>query len=71
MDAEILQKKIDNLLREVHTVQAFSTRVEKMLQELRGGVGTAQRAQNRKEKLKEELRLEIRKKFNRPYNKKQ
>ena len=58
-----LQKKIDNLLREVRTVKAYSTRVEKMLEELRVGVGTAQRAQKKEDILREEIREKVRLRF--------
>lgn len=63
MDAKKIQDSIDNLLREVRTVKAYSTRVEKMLEELRGGVGTAQRAQKRQSDKEEEIRQKVRLRF--------
>lgn len=58
-----IQKKIDNLLREVRTVKAYSTRVEEQLLELQGGVGTAQRAQKKEDILREEIREKVRLRF--------
>lgn len=63
MDAQKIQNSIDNLIREVQTLKAYSTRVEKMLEELRGGVGTAQRAQKKKDSLREEIREKVRLRF--------
>lgn len=63
MDAQKIQNSIDNLIREVQTLKAYSTRVEKMLEELRGGVGTAQRAQKKEDILREEIREKVRLRF--------
>lgn len=63
MDAKKIQDSLDSLLREVRTVKAYSTRVEKMLEELRGGVGTAQRAQKRRSAKEEDIRQKVRLRF--------
>lgn len=67
---DIRPERIEQLLREVRTIQAYSTRVEKLLEELQGSVGTARKAQIRKMEKEEKLRMEIRMEFHGQYNKK-
>ena len=63
MDIIKLRTSIDQMLREVRTLKAYSTRVEEQLIELQGGVGTARKANRKLDARAEEIRKKVRAKF--------
>lgn len=66
------QQRIQQIVREIKMVKAYTTRVEAQLEELLGGVGTAQKTQSRKEKKEErmeQLRMDIKARFHNPKTK--
>lgn len=60
------QQQIEQLLRETKIIKAYATRVETQLEELMGGVGTAQKTRLKKQEKEDELRMRVRERFANP-----